>query len=325
MNFLILGLSRIVRKRVFPALASLDSVEIVHLASRSGGSARETPSFAKRGNVWDDYDRALRELAPPGVVYVSLPNALHTKWAKEALESGFHVVVDKPAFLSLTEAADLERIARERGLCLAEAIVWDYHPRIDAAKRLLSERPGSPVHLSASFCFPPLEPSDFRYNSHLGGGALYDLGPYAVSCGRVFFDEDPLDIVCLICARDPRGDVETAFSVLMSYSGGCSMTGYFAMHGEYRNRISVLAPGLNMDIDRVFTPPADEKLPLPVRRSNADEQIATDSGNAFARFFSETLNAIERNDLDTPRRTLLRDAAALRRLRVSAGADEHDD
>ncbi len=43
-----------------------------------------------------------------------------------------------------------------------------------------------PTHITVDFSFPPLDPENFRYKKDLGGGALNDLGPYAVSAGRVF-------------------------------------------------------------------------------------------------------------------------------------------
>src|SRR5262245_41448000 len=111
MDVLIIGGSRIVRKRVLPALATLAAVGTVHVASRRGIEGHEA-SVPKSGRVFRDYAEALATL-PPGLAYVSLPNKMHAEWATKALGKGFHVVVDKPAFTSLAEAEDLLDLARQ--------------------------------------------------------------------------------------------------------------------------------------------------------------------------------------------------------------------
>ena len=133
-----------------------------------------------------------------------------------ALETGHHVVVDKPAALSLSDSEKLVAVARGRGRLLAEANVYAWHPQFDVVRALLADR-GPVTRVSALFGFPWLPRPNYRYHAACGGGALWDLGPYAVSCGRLLFGEAPQAMTAV--AVVPEGEeVESAFTVVMRYS-----------------------------------------------------------------------------------------------------------
>jgi predicted dehydrogenase len=69
------------------------------VASGSGKAATVPHALSE---VYEDYAEALRR-SPAEVVYISLHNSAHYGWATKSLESGRHVNVDKPAFLTLRE------------------------------------------------------------------------------------------------------------------------------------------------------------------------------------------------------------------------------
>jgi len=126
MNVLLLGLSRFARRRVLPALATLDEIEAVHVATIRGSDA-DLAEVPKRGRVFRTYAQALEALAPALVTSPSR-NDQHARWAQAALERGHHFIVDKPAFLDLATAERLAALARDRRAVLAEATTWAFHP-----------------------------------------------------------------------------------------------------------------------------------------------------------------------------------------------------
>jgi predicted dehydrogenase len=266
--------------------------------------------------VFDDYDRALAE-GSAELVYISTVNADHGKWVEAALKRGRHVIVDKPAFTSLEEAQRLVELAQRSGLCLAEAVVYTHHPQVAMARELFAQAEISPTRLTAVFSFPPLDAGNFRYKKGLGGGALNDLGPYAVSVGRFFFGEPPREILARIHGHS--GEVESSFSLLATYPGGRCVAGHFGFDTEYCNRLQLLGPGASVELDRVFTPPTDEPLDLTVRRSNKVEKRTAPAGDTFASFLLEVTEAIEGGRADGFARTLLADAEVLDRLRKAVG------
>ena len=323
MEFLIIGISSIVRRRVLPALFSLDEVDKIHLASR-----REQPPdivhVSKRGQVFRNYSDALAQLQPC-TVYISLPNSMHGEWAKRALGAGFHVIVDKPSVTSLAEAEALLGLALSRRLCIAEAVVWSFHPQIEATKSLFREAGEESTRISATFSFPPLSPTNFRYSAELGGGSLFDLGPYAVSCGRVFFGEPPAELFCRIHSRLDHYGVDTSFSLMACYRGGRAMVGHFGFNTEYKNALSLLSSSVSVDIDRAFTMPAETSSTLRVKRKNEPAMIVVNPGDSFALFLAKVLRSMHDGSYDVWSEALWQDAEVLHRARVSAGEVDNAD
>ncbi len=307
MRILILGNSTIAQKRLLPALDAMAGIAGVEIASRSAADAR-----------FPDYETALAE-SDAELVYISLVNSEHGHWAERALEGGRHVVVDKPAFLALEQAERLVELSRSRGLCLAEATVYTRHPQIDAIRGRF-ERPGAtPTCILASFSFPPLDKADFRYRTALGGGALNDLGPYAVSPGRIFWGARPDGVECRVVATGGPDEVETAFSVVLSYPEGRSLVGHFGFTTAYRNRLSVLGPDCCVDVDRLFTTPAELENELQIWQRNGASRLKTPRGDCFALFLQEVVERIGAQDLEGLREDLLDDAFVLDWMRRSAG------
>ena len=307
MRVLILGNSAIAQKRLLPALASMPEVDGIEVASRRASDAG-----------FSDYESALAESAAE-LVYVSLVNSEHAHWVERALESGRHVVVDKPAFLELEQAERLVELSRSRGLCLAEATVYTRHPQIDAIRELFAHAGAAPTCILATFSFPPLDGENFRYRKALGGGALYDLGPYAVSPGRIFWGGRPDEVESRVLSTGGPDDVETAFSVLMRYPGGCSLLGQFGFTTAYRNRLSFLGPDLCVDVDRVFTTPGELGNELRVWQQSGASSVVAPAADCFALFLQEVLEKIRTRDLEGLRGELLDDAFVLDWMRRSEG------
>ena len=315
MRVLIVGFSTIVQKKVLPALQALPEVTAIDWASRRGAGAVEQVSKQKLGENFQDYDTALAR-SKANLVYVSTVNSEHYAWSKRALEQDWHVIVDKPATLTLPEAELLVDLARQKQKCLAESTVFSFHPLIERALQISEESPHPPNHLLANFSFPPLDADNFRYRKELGGGALLDLCRYTVGPGRLFFSADPESVHCVL--TDFHQDVDIGFSVLLTYPGGRTCTGHFGFDTEYRNQLVVLGPGLRIELNRVFTPPPDTEIPFYVTRNNIAETINLPVSNSFANFLSAVIDSIDHNRSDAWASTLLADARVSNQLQQAA-------
>jgi predicted dehydrogenase len=187
-----------------------------------------------------------------------------------------------------------------------------YHPRIERMRDILRDVGTAPLRLTATFSFPPLPANDFRYRSSLGGGAFLDLGPYAVSCGRVVFGTAATGWNCRSSPRDVRPDsVETGFAMLAGYAGSGTMIGHFSFETEYRNHLEVLGHGVYVGLDRVFTPPSDASLDIQIRRNNQHVTETVAPSDCFAEFFRSALLAIRSGSHQSFAEAMLNDARAL--------------
>lgn len=323
MDVLILGYSSIVKRRVLPALISLKQVERIHIASRKGFSSEGIP-HGKRGRVFREYETALAE-CPPCLCYVSLPNSMHAEWAYRALEKGCHVILDKPAVTKRSEAVALTELAHRSGLCISEANVWPYHPLAQTVRNTIRIDGRLPRAAIAIFTSPPLDSGNFRYNPLYGAGALLDRGPYAVSCGRVLYNDVPSEIFCEVVSFTENEGIDISFSVTMTYPNNSILMGFFSLGTAYRNTLSVIGESYYCDVDRIFTPPADFEGTVLISRENVREVVPVPKYDTFAGYLEDVIACIERTRASHFGRIFLEDSCVLDDLRNAAKKKLLDD
>jgi D-xylose 1-dehydrogenase (NADP+, D-xylono-1,5-lactone-forming) len=169
--------------------------ELVAVASRDD---RRSRAYAETHSIPTSYPRYDDLLADDAIdaVYIPLPNALHAEWVRKALECGKHVLCEKPLTPTADEAEQLFRLAEEKGLALAEAFMYRYHPKTLRVRGLLQEGAiGELRTIRTSFTFRVADPStDIRYSAELAGGALRDVGCYCVSFSTFAADAAPVEV-----------------------------------------------------------------------------------------------------------------------------------
>lgn len=306
MRFLLIGLSRFARKRVLPAVAAIEEIETVDVASAHGGAV-DVPNLRQTHSDW----RAALDDAEPGLVYVSLVNSAHAEAARYALERGHHVVVDKPAFLSLDTAEELVALAAARSCVLAEATNYAFHPMFSQVNDLAA------VATKAVAVFtPPVPADDFRHDRSSGGGAFADTGPYFASLGRVLWGTEPERLDVIVGDRSPAG-LELAYSVLAGYPGGRTVVGHFGFTTHYRNALQLLGPDLAVDLVRPFSAPPELAVEVRVESGGEPSARSVPPADSMRLFLSAVLDAARAGSraFDAP---LLSDARTLARL-VKAG------
>jgi NDP-hexose-3-ketoreductase len=312
---LILGLSSIVTRRVLPALRQLAEVEAIDVATTKAADPAVRGSWTG-GTAYSDYAAALQGSSAE-LVYVSLVNSEHERWARAALEAGRHVVVDKPAFLGCDRTMRMAELAAKHGRCLCEATVFAYHPQVDAARQVFAENGDQVFRVVAVLSFPPMDASNFRYDPALGGGAMWDLGPYLAACGRVFFGVEPDLVESRVVAR--RGDLEIAFSALGVFGEGRSLAGQFGFDTAYVNRLQLIGGAVTVELDRAFTTPAGHANTLRVVARDAARTVGVPAADSFALFFQHVIRSIRAHHWGSLSADMLTDARVLERYREAAG------
>ena len=309
MDVLVIGVSSIFQRKVLPALLATDSVGLIHLASRRPVVDIDIP-IHKRGSFFYGYKTALEEL-PSCLAYISLPNNLHAEWTTKALDAGFHVIVDKPAFMNIEDTENIMDIANEKNLCLAEATVWPFHPQIETVKKMFLEAQSEPVLIQSVFSFPPLPEDNFRNVKELGGGSFYDLGAYAVSPGRIFFNEKPKEVWCRKLDLNPGAAVDTGFTINAVYSKGRVMQGFFSFGTEYKNSLSLLGKDMSVTIDSAFTVNKNFSGEINLRTQNKTKSLKIPSSDIFSNFFTKVIESINTDSYSNWKENLKLDAEVL--------------
>jgi predicted dehydrogenase len=192
----VLGNATIARVCVIPALRRSKNGTVHALATRSPHQAKAVVSENHIEKVYDSYEALL---ADPEIdaVYVPLPNHLHHPWTIKALETGKHVLCEKPLACSAREALEMSEMASRAGLWLMEAFMYRFHPRSRRIQEMVAGGEiGEPCWVRSSFCFHIGEErlsarDNPRMRPEMGGGALLDVGCYGVSVARWLLGAEP--------------------------------------------------------------------------------------------------------------------------------------
>lgn len=169
-----IGAGFVASRALAPAVHNSATAHLQAVASRNPSQA----AALNPTTIYSDYNALL---ADPNVdaVYISLPNHLHAQWSIAALEAGKDVLCEKPFAMNLSEATAMAQSAAENKRLLMEAIWFKWHPRTKRLQELVTNGDiGALATIDSTFTFPINAPGNYRLDPTMGGGALFDLGPY---------------------------------------------------------------------------------------------------------------------------------------------------
>ena len=232
-------------------LNGLETCEAYAIASRTLDKAQ---AFAEKWQIPQAYGSYTELINDPAVdlVYIATPHSHHYDVTKEALMADKPCLVEKAFMANYRQAKDIVDLAHERKVFLAEAIWTRYQPVVQMVRDLISNgRIGEPRLVTATLGYSMGEkPRIMR--ADLCGGALLDLGVYALNFVRMFF---PADIVSIDsqCVKSKTGmDLTNAITLVLSDGLLCNLQSSAACVGD---NIGVIAgPEGNLIIDNINNP-----------------------------------------------------------------------
>ena len=186
----VLGTANIARGCTIPGMRLSENCELYAIAGRS---IKKAESFRKEFDFKKAYGSYEELLADSDVqaVYIPLPNDLHYKWVKEALNAGKHVLCEKPLTLNEKDAKELFEIAKKNGVILMEAYAYLHSPYIESLKEVVkSGMIGDIDYIETAFLTQGYS-DDIRIRRENGGGAMYDLGCYCTTMILTLIDSEP--------------------------------------------------------------------------------------------------------------------------------------
>jgi len=223
----ILGAARIAPMALIKPANDSSEVVVGAVGARDATRARD---FAAKHGIPTAYGSYEELIADPELdaVYIPLPNGLHGRWTRAALDAGKHVLCEKPFTANAAEAADVATYAAASDRVVMEAFHYRYHPMALRIEQIIaSGELGRLERVETALCFPLPKFSDIRYDYSLAGGATMDAGCYAVHMARTFGGGEPE----VVSARAKRRDhqVDRAMTAELTFPGGhtgrvrCSM------------------------------------------------------------------------------------------------------
>ena len=232
-------------------LAGLTECEAYAVGSRSQEKA---DAFAAKWNIPKAYGSYSELIADADVdlLYIGTPHSHHYDVTREAILAGKPCLVEKAFMANHRQASDIVRLAREHQVFLAEAIWTRYQPVVATVRQLIADgRIGTPRLVTATLGYSMGDkPRIMRRD--LCGGALLDLGVYALNFVRMFFGADIVSIDGH-CVKSPSGmDLTNAITLVLSDGTLCNLQSSAQCVGD---NIGVIAGTEgNLIIDNINNP-----------------------------------------------------------------------
>lgn len=173
------------------------------------------------------------------IIYITTPHNTHYEFIKKALEHGKHIFVEKSITLNSRELNEMQALAQAKGLIIGEAMtIWHMPIYKKLWEIVQSGQLGKVQMITMNFgSFKEYNMENRFFNMHLAGGAMLDIGVYALSIVRSFMDEKPEDIVSQWQAS-PTGSDEMA-TILLKNGLGQMATVALSMHSKQPKRAMI--------------------------------------------------------------------------------------
>ncbi|NJD07572.1 MAG: Gfo/Idh/MocA family oxidoreductase [Methylococcaceae bacterium] len=219
----ILGAAR-VNERLLPAIVEASNSRLVAIASRRPGAAAETlAKYAPQAQGVKIHDQPEDLLADTEVqaVYLPMANREHAEWALKAIARGKHVLIEKPMALTVADIDAIEAAARQHGVTVMEGFMYRFHPQHARVGELIESGVIGEVRLvrtAYSFLMRPARMYRLADPIARGGGAMWDIGCYAIHSGRMWFKDPPQAVSAIATLNDNGADTTT--SGIVDYGGG---------------------------------------------------------------------------------------------------------
>lgn len=173
--------------------------EVYAVASRNKERAEK---FARENNVkkaYGSYDEIIKD-KDIDVVYIATPHSNHYEYIIKSLNNNKHVLCEKAITVNERELEEALKIAREKNLVLEEAMTLFHMPLYEKViKKINKEDLGKVNMVQVSFgSFKEYDENNRFFNLDLAGGALLDIGTYALSFARYFLSSMPKEILSTV-------------------------------------------------------------------------------------------------------------------------------
>jgi len=209
----IVGAARIV-DRMLPTIANADNGELIAIGSRRPGAAKvclvkNAPQLEDEVQTFDGLDQVINH-ARIDAVYIPLANQEHTQVALKAIRAKKHVLIEKPMAIKIQDVELLIKEAERHQVKLMEGFMYVFHPQFDRMQNIIQSNILGEVNYAHSMFSFPIQPARFyRINREInnGGGALWDIGPYAIHTLRQCFKENPLRVYAQARLNEHGADI----------------------------------------------------------------------------------------------------------------------
>jgi predicted dehydrogenase len=266
----VLGTAKIAQESVIPAMLKGKCSEITALASRNSNKAKTTADKFGIPKAYGSYKELLLDKEIEAV-YIPLPNHLHIPWSKACIESGKHVLCEKPLALSTSDVKQLIKLRDKHNVKVGEAFMVRTHPQwLKSLDIVKSGELGEVKSIQGYFSFFLTDPDNIRNIPDFGGGSILDIGCYPITTSRFIFGEEATRAISLI-DFDPEMKIDRLASIILDFPSGQSIFTCGMQTVQYQ-RMIFFGTKKRLEIEIPFNAPNDRQC-----------RVFIDDGDLFAK------------------------------------------
>ncbi|MET3028492.1 Gfo/Idh/MocA family oxidoreductase [Flavobacterium sp. UW10123] len=202
-------------------LLLIENAELTAVASRDLTKAEEFGGKFNALRMYNSYD-LLFDDSEVEIIYIATPHNSHAELSIKALESGKHVLCEKPMSLSYKDAERMIAASKKHNVFFMEAFWTRFIPSVqDLLQKIGNGIIGDVNYIKADFAFRGSETENKRlFDKELGGGALFDIGVYPLFLSYIVLGY-PKEIAAK--AIKHKNDIDLQTSMILQYETAQSL------------------------------------------------------------------------------------------------------
>lgn len=165
-------------------------------------TTEKAEAFAKQYGAEKAYGNYSEMLQDPeiDVVYISTPHSHHYEYIIQSLQNNKHVLCEKAITVNSRQLREITELAEQKELVVAEAMTIYHMPLYKKLREMVNEGAiGRLKMIQVSFgSHKEYDVNNRFFSKELAGGALLDIGTYALSFTRFFLSQQPHEILTTV-------------------------------------------------------------------------------------------------------------------------------
>ena len=253
-------------------------------------------AFAEKygvGKIYRDFNEMFTD-PEVDAIYITTPHNTHIEFMRKAIRGGKHIFVEKSITLNSDELKEAVELAGQHHVLVGEAMTIYHMPLYGKLKEILDSGELGRVNIiTVNFgSFKEYDMNNRFFNMNLAGGALLDIGVYALSLVRSFMSETPAEILSQR-KPSPTGSDEQA-TILLKNNYGEMAAVALSMHSKQPKRAMISCEKGYIEITEF--PRADKAVITDAESGEHRKLAAGDTANALCYELTDMEEAVRTGD-----------------------------
>ncbi|ASB49013.1 Gfo/Idh/MocA family protein [Alkalitalea saponilacus] len=289
----VLGVSNHLIKRIVLPLSKTKYSCIYAIASRKIEQAQQAAKDFNIPVVHQNYQELIDD-AEVDAVYIPLPNHLHAEWTIKAIKAKKPVLCEKPLSMDANEAIMLHNISEESKIPFMEAFMYRFHPMWKHIKDVIATNQiGDINQIHTSFSYNNPSPGNIRNIEEYGGGALMDIGCYAVSVPRFLLGKEPIRVLSMV-KRHPEFKTDMHTSGILEFDESRASY-YVSTLSEPFQKVDIIGTAGTITIHLPFNTYVDVPAEVSINSSLGSRVVKFPPSDAYGLMFDAFAEALLNN------------------------------